>query len=368
VIDKDLRRKQMTEGTWIASALLVKLIKKRIKLNKNAVIVITGGTGSGKTYAGLTLGIELAKILGTTFSVDGNVGFKFQDLLAKMEKDENMKPGCVFFFDESGTIGSGSNSRQALTKANIMFLSFMQTCRHRNQVLILTLPSFNYMDSGIRQLVHILLEMSSIDFAARTSFAKTYILQTNMRTGKVYNKNLRYQHDGRMTRLPISVYRLPPKKFCEEYEVQKLKFTRDLNQTILDFHNKGKEKVEGAINGHGPEKVNKIDVEKLRDLVAKETSMGELMQAFQCSDVSIRRAMKLNGIVWTRNVQQMNGERMRIKAPEKFMSWVESGMTNIELGLRSGVSTTTIKRWKSELEYFGHIRGSNHGIQKTATM
>jgi hypothetical protein len=43
-------------------------------------------------------------------------------------------------------------------------------------------------------------------------------------------------------------------------------------------------------------------------------------------------------------------------------------MTNIELGLRSGVSTTTIKRWKSELEYFGHIRGSNHGIQKTATM
>jgi len=62
-----------------------KWITNRIRRNQNAIVIFNGGTGSGKSYACLRCAVDLSKELGTNFSVEKNLAFKFTDLLVKME-------------------------------------------------------------------------------------------------------------------------------------------------------------------------------------------------------------------------------------------------------------------------------------------
>lgn len=206
----------------------------RIKRNKNVIIFISGPTGTGKSMAGLRAGADLSKIFGTPFTIEGNVDFNFPKLLEKMHRPENSKPGTVFVFEEPGAFGGGASSREWQSKANKFFTSFLQTSRHRNQILIMTCPSFSYLDAGARRLVHCYLEMQTINFRDKTSHVKPYILQVNSRTGKIYFKYLRFKNKEMAGKLKSVSFTLPQKELVEPYEKVKTQFTSKLNQSIID--------------------------------------------------------------------------------------------------------------------------------------
>lgn len=209
-------------------------IVERIRKNKNCIVVINGATGSGKTYAGIRLGCDLAERMGTTFNVHNNMDFKFGELLKKMELPENQQAGTPFLFEEVGAVGGGASAREWQSKTNRFFHSFMQTSRHRQQVLILTCPSFSYLDKGARELCHSQIEMQSIDFSKRISVAKPYVLQVNRRTGKMYFKYLRFNDSNNSYKFKIIEFRMPLKKIVEDYEELKLIYTRALNKRIIE--------------------------------------------------------------------------------------------------------------------------------------
>jgi len=132
---------------------ILKWVKWRIKRNKNCILIINGGTGSGKTYSGATLACDVASMLGTSFTAENNIDFTFKGLLQKMELPQNKKAGTPFLFEEVGAVGGGAASRDWQSKANKFFFSFMQTARHRNQVLIFTCPSFAALEKETRLAV-----------------------------------------------------------------------------------------------------------------------------------------------------------------------------------------------------------------------
>lgn len=218
-------------------------VKSRIDRNKNCIIVINGATGSGKTYAGIRFCQDIAKMLGTSFNIKDNLDFKFGELLKKMGLEENQTPGTPFLFEEVGVIGGGAASRDWQSKANRFFHAFMQTSRHRQQVLVMTCPSFGYLDKGARELCHTQLEMTSIDFTRSKSYAKPYLLQVNRRSSKIYFKYLRFKENKIHYKLTLMEFGLPEKKIRDEYENMKMKYTKDLTESIINA-DKPKERVE----------------------------------------------------------------------------------------------------------------------------
>ena len=211
-------------------------VKERITKNKNVIIVINGATGSGKSYAGIQLGYLISEMFGSNFNIKENVGFEFKDLLKKSMMEKNKAKGTVFLFEEVGAFGGGASSREWQSKANKFFFSFMQTARHRNQILIFTCPNFANLDAGARQLVHVNLNTIGIDFKTNISYLKPYFLQINTRTGKTYFKYMRFKSDNNSfwTRLKDIRLGLPKKEVLDEYEKTKTNFTDNLNKTILN--------------------------------------------------------------------------------------------------------------------------------------
>ena len=224
---------------------IVNWIVKRIKKNKNAIIVINGQTGSGKTYVGLQLGYEIAQAMNTPFTIDGNVDFSFTGLLKKTMREENTKPGTAFLFEEVGAYGGGASARDWQSKANRFFWSFLQTTRHKNQVLIFTCPMFSFLDVGARVLCHMQIMMLGIDYKKQISITRPYLLQVNTRTGKIYFKLMRY-YNRRGIEILIEGQRIhkPNEDILRSYEIMKEQFTSSLNKSIIDEEEKTIKKAE----------------------------------------------------------------------------------------------------------------------------
>jgi len=209
-------------------------VRKRIRRNQNAIIIFNGGTGSGKSYACLRLACDIAEEFGTPFSIDGNIDFSFEHLLKKMQQSQNENPGTVFLQEEVGAFGSGASSREWQSKANKFFNSFLQTSRHRQQILIMNCPSFGYLEAGSRQLVHFQFEALYVDPTKAKSYFKPFAIQCNRRTGKLYFKYLRYSMGKKRNCMNVMSFGLPPKDIRADYEKEKRKFTDKLNTSILD--------------------------------------------------------------------------------------------------------------------------------------
>lgn len=226
----------------ISTKWWLKWATDRVKKNKNAIIIVNGPTGSGKTYSCISLAVDAAAMSETPFTIEDNLAFKFTDLLKKMQLPQNQKPGTVFVFEEVGAFGGGASSREWRSKANKFFFSFMQTSRHRNQILFMNCPDFSFLEAGARKLVHFQMEMGGINFNSKLAMIKPYQVQINSRTGKYYFKYLRINTKAGQHILNRILVRYPPKKKVAAYEIRKAKFTDSLNQEIINKDEKKKKK------------------------------------------------------------------------------------------------------------------------------
>jgi len=219
------------------------IVQRVMNQNKNCIIVITGGTGSGKTYAAIDLAQTIAKETGANFDPKTNIAFKFSQLIKQTFLEQNTKRGTPFIFEEVGAMGGGANARQWQSKSNVGFSSFMQTARFLNQVLILTTPVFNFLDSHGRKLVHLHISMKNINPQSKQSMAKPYIIQSSDRDGKDYFKFIRVKVPGLPNKIKCKEVRfnLPDQQTLDIYEIMKKKYTDELYKEIMN-QNEPKEK------------------------------------------------------------------------------------------------------------------------------
>lgn len=266
--------------------VIIGWIQGRIKKNKNVIIVINGATGSGKTYSGISIAQEAAKHLGTNFSAGQNIAFSFKDMLRNMQLEENAKPGTAFVFEEVGAFGGGASSREWQSKANKFFFSFLQTSRHRNQILIMTCPYFSFLDAGARALVHLQCDTAAIDYKKRLTYIKPRILQVNSRTGKIYFKYIRFSVNKKPYTLPVAGIPCPDSETLALYEKMKLNYTSNLYQSMLDDNPEAK-----------PLRKHYINEVQLQDYVNKGYSNKQISDLFKVAEDSVRRAIHRLGIV-----------------------------------------------------------------------
>ena len=207
-----------TEKIWI------RYIKGRIKQKKNFLGLISGPTGCGKSWAGLSICSQLD----ANFNVD-RVIFTFKELLTLINSEEKFPAGTAFLWDEF-QVEAGARDWQSLT--NRLLNSLLSTFRHRNFILIITSPFADFIDSNARKLLHAELEVKRIDYRKKETKIKPFLMQYNSRKGRTYWKYLKVQGKYNPSKVTIWTVPAPARWLAESYEEVRKGFTTDLNKRI----------------------------------------------------------------------------------------------------------------------------------------
>ena len=218
-------------------SVVIKHIRSRMhEKNQNFLCIFTGATGSGKSYSAL----EFARKVDPNFKLERLV-FSAKDFMALLNSG-NLKTGDAIIWDEAGV---GISAREWWSISNKAINYVMQTFRHLNLCLIMTVPSFSYIDSGVRKLFHGFVQTLEIDYDKDICYTKFMFITHNPRYDKLYFKYPRMKIDGRIRRISRVKFRKPHHKVLEAYEKKKKAFTKALNEEIgqdLDKYDELKKK------------------------------------------------------------------------------------------------------------------------------
>ena len=184
--------------------------------------IFVGRVGTGKSYSALKICSEVDP----SFN-EGRVLFRIPDLL-ELVHEGKIEPGQCIIFDEAGI--SASNRESYMNKFNKAMSYLLQTWRHRNIVLFVTVPSISFIDKGIRSMFDIMIETQKVIKKRRVVQASAKIIQHNYQMGKTYYHNLK-SYGGEIMKLEISK---PAIKLINRYEKKKTTFTSELYKQQME--------------------------------------------------------------------------------------------------------------------------------------
>jgi hypothetical protein len=178
---------------------------------------------SGKSYTA----VSIAQLLDPKFTID-NIVFKGKELM-KLINSDKLGPGSVIVWDEAG-IDLSNRNWQSVT--NKMLNALLQTFRHKNFILIFTVPYNDFIDSASRKLFHADFETQYIDKAKKEVIVKPKLLQYNANMGKWYRKYLKVQMNYQMVKIKRWAVPKATDELLIPYEEKKERFTKELNKDI----------------------------------------------------------------------------------------------------------------------------------------
>lgn len=206
----------------------VSYIKRRIDQKKNFLGILTGPTGSGKSWSALSVCLQVDQ----TFN-PSRIVFSMKELM-KLINEGNLKSGQAILWDEAG-IDVSNRSWQSLVNKMVNFL--LQTFRHKRLILIMTVPYLDFVDNSTRKLFHAEFLTQKIDYEKKSCKVKPQLIQYNPRNKKFYYKYLRVKTKLGVSPLVSWNVEQPPKWLVEPYEDMKASFTSKLNQDIEEALN-----------------------------------------------------------------------------------------------------------------------------------
>ena len=212
------------------------------KRNKNVGIIVTGATGSGKSWFAL----KLASDLDPTFSVE-RVVYNTEDFLKLLVEGDSLgklRPGKAIVFDETSH-DEAMDSRSSLSEQNKQMASLSTIYRAMRLVVIYVAPNLNQIDSRVRAVsITALFEMLSIDYEKKKSSARVSWVVQNPRTGDVYHKRPKMISNDRHITIINSVSFAPPaRELVKAYETKKMQFIKDKLARWYEATHKEEEKV-----------------------------------------------------------------------------------------------------------------------------
>jgi len=200
--------------------LFIMYIMQRIRKNKNLLIAIVGETGSGKSYAALSL----ARAIDKDFGVN-KIIFTYTDLIKVAEERRFRKGSCVVFDEVSA---EALQARDFMSKKNKNLSALLQTFRNLNYIVIFTSPDMSYIDKQARRLMHLVMVTSHINYESEYCSLKIYMLSINRVSGKVYYKFPTWVYEGTPYSVEYISLPKPPEPIITVYERKKRKFQKRL--------------------------------------------------------------------------------------------------------------------------------------------
>lgn len=203
---------------------ITNFVKERIDRNQNFLGLITGPTGSGKSY----IALHLAEQLDQEFNID-RVVFELTEFLDLI--DSGLPKGSVIVLDEAGV----SMSARAWFSITNRFLSnVLQSFRYMNYIIFVTVPSAAMVDVDLRRLAHGTIETIGIDYNNKQNVFRFLQYESNPRTGKLFFHYLKETCPGKKYKIKVKRYRLnmPSDILTKQYEKKKSEYLKEMRKQI----------------------------------------------------------------------------------------------------------------------------------------
>lgn len=258
--------------TWI------KYILSRITKNKNFLGIVTGQTGSGKSYSCLSV----AEQLDSNFSIE-QVVFSALDCL-KLIKSNKLKKGSVIVYEEGG-VNFSSKTWQSQVNINLGYL--FQTFRSDNYIVLFNSPDTSFLDSTMRKLFHAEFTTKGIDYQTEECLLKPILFQWNSRYNKMYFHRLKGVNcKGQY--VPINIWRVrkPSENLIEQYEIKKKQF----NDKIKDI---AEQKITEQFEKDKPKDKEMTDIQKqVFDLIVQGKTITDISKILNRHVVSVYQSIR----------------------------------------------------------------------------
>jgi len=210
------------EHSWI------RYIKMRIRSNLNFLALAEGSTGSGKSWACLSI----AYLIDPTFE-PRQVAFSFQEVMKIINADWfQKKQWRVILFDEP-QISISNRQWQSLTNKLLNFL--VSTFRNQQIILLFATPYADFIDSATQKLLHCKFEVKGHSAKTNLTTIRPKLLQYNSRQHKFYEHSLYIMREGQLGgSIKLTKWNVPkpPLHLIKPYEEKKTAFTSKLNKSI----------------------------------------------------------------------------------------------------------------------------------------
>ena len=235
---------------------LIVYVQKRLqRYNQNWLCVITGQTGTGKSWSAL----RIAESIDPTFNIK-RVVFTPEDLM-KLLNEGDLQKGNAIVFDEAGV---GIPAKEWYTIQNKVVNYILQTFRHRNLAVIFTVPSLSFIDKGARKLFHAYIETNIIDREKGLVNCKWFEMIDSSRFEKTYFKYPVVHENGFTKRLNSMNIGLPSEAMIKKYEEKKLDFAVALGHSAEKDIQNAKEVVKNIDFKHNKMRDISIMAEEMR--------------------------------------------------------------------------------------------------------
>lgn len=229
-----------------ANPLKLWLDKRIHEENGNAVILVTGKPGTGKTYSGLSV----SELYDSGFEVDF-ICFDVRGLLALLEmiaKNPQSYRGTVIMYEEPQQ--EQTNKRSSGWSA-VAFTSVLSTFRSLNCVLIMTTPWKSQLTKDCQDYVDVWMTTQHIDRSNNHCYLSVKFLEKNESSSKTYEKFMRvfYVPTGEIMILKRIAVPLASKKLIKFYEEHKRKYQAELYRKMIkkiDSKEEEKEEAQGT--------------------------------------------------------------------------------------------------------------------------
>jgi ABC-type dipeptide/oligopeptide/nickel transport system ATPase component len=220
---------------------IVRYIAARVlRENKNFLCALVGSTGSGKSWAALSICEQYSKLTGIEFNPNIHVISSLKELLQLItNKDvgKKIKVGTAILFDEPQT---EANSRSWQSEINQAFNALMSTFRNQRLIVFFALPYLEMIDKQSRMLFHGEFKVDGFDRNTKITTIKPRFLEYNKNIGNFYRKRLIVEYalpnKKRRGHTLVHTWHIdkPSDAIVEVYETKKKAFTDELNRKLLD--------------------------------------------------------------------------------------------------------------------------------------
>lgn len=262
---------------------LIRWVQKRLyKENKNWLSVMTGETGSGKSWSAL----RIAKEIDPNFDVSKVV----LDPVSFMESlvDKKWKQGDCVVWDEAG---ASLSSKEYMTVVNRAVEDILETFRRKNIAVIFTVPSQKNIDKDVRRLLHSYLQTKTINYAWERVNIKWLRMDYNPKMDKIYYHYHKVEKEK--SELPKKIKNVwigkPDKDLLESYENKRDNYQEDIQKKRL-------KKIERTIKKSKDKKKRVTKKEKIKRSVKEkdDISIENLAEEFDTSKKYVRQILNDN--------------------------------------------------------------------------
>lgn len=219
---------------------IIRYIGSRVlRNNKNFMCALTGQTGSGKSWAGVSIGEMYSKMFNIPFDPEVHVIFSLKQLLeliTRKDLDKLIQFGSILVFDEPQI---EANSRDWQGEVNKILNQLTSTFRNQRLIILFATPSLDFIDKQSRILFHGDFTVMGYDKNTKITSIKPRFLEYSKAKGDFYRKRLVVEYAvpnkqvHEVTKLNKWHISAPSQQAIDNYEGKKKTFTDNLNARLL---------------------------------------------------------------------------------------------------------------------------------------